>query len=178
MNSLNWLMLRPSSYLWGPDTVSKVLMLALTKGLMLTLTNSLPRSWPKLLGQMFSSSLASCQPLAILRFCDAVVPHRVCLRRLTCWRTVTAILRFCDAVVPHTVCLRMLTCWRKVMIIPPSKGQWLRVGISQPVSDLRFSVAICSKNLGVTSVTFLNGSPPWHIYKINFYWFKIEEQHY
>ena len=152
MNSLNWLMLRPSSYLWGPDTVSKALMLALTKGLTLTLTKSLPRSWPKLLGQMFCSSLASCQPLAILRFCDTVVPHTVCLRRLTCRRTV--------------------------MTIPPSKGQWLMVGISQPVSDLRFSVAICCKNLGVTSVTFLNESPPWHIYKINFYWFKIQEQHY
>ena len=115
-------------------------MLALTNGLTLTLTKSLPR----LLGSfLFSSSPASCQPLPILRFCDAVVPHRVCLRRLT--------------------------YWRMVMAIPPSKGQWLRVGISQPVSDLRFCVAICCKTLGVTSVTFLNGSPPWHIYKIKVY---------
>ena len=153
MNGLNWLLLRPSGYLWGPDTLSKALMLALTNGLMLTLTKSLPRSCPRLLGNfLFSSSLTSCQPLAILRFCDAVVPHRVCLRRLT--------------------------YQRMVMAIPPSKGQWLRVGISQPGSDLRFCVAICCKTLGVTSVTFLNGSPPWHIYEINFYWIKIQEQHY
>ena len=152
MNGLNWLLLRPSSYLWGPGTVSKALMLALTDGLTLTLTKSLPRSCPRLLGSfLFSSSLTSCQPLAILRFCDVVVPHRVCLRRLTCRRTVTA--------------------------IPPSKGQWLRVGISQQVSDLRFCVAVCCKTLGVTSVTFLNGSPPWHIYKINVYWIKIQERY-
>ena len=153
MNGLNWLLLRPSSYLWGPGTVSKALMLALTNGLTLTLTKSLPRSCPRLLGSfIFSSSLASCQPLAILRFCDAVVPHRVFLRRLT--------------------------YQRMVMAIPPSKGQWLRVGISQPGSDLTFCVAICCKTLGVTSVTFLNGSPPWHIYEIDFYWIKIQEQHY
>ena len=144
-------------------------MLALTNGLTLTLTKYLPRSCPRLLGSfLFSSSLASCQPWAILRFCDTVVPHRLCLRRLTCRRTVTAILRFCDAAVPHRVCLRRLTYQRMVMAIPPSKGQWLRVGISQPGSDLRFCVAICCKTLGVTSVTFLNGSPPWHIYKIMF----------
>ena len=30
MNGLNWLLLRPSGCLWGPGTVSKALMLALT----------------------------------------------------------------------------------------------------------------------------------------------------
>ena len=89
----------------------------------------------------FSTSLASCLPLGHLRFSSTAGPHGMSLSRLTSRRRVPA--------------------------TSPSKGQLFKVGISQPVSDHGFYVPICCKTHGVTSITFLNGSPFWHIYKIN-----------
>ena len=89
--------------------LASALMLALTNDMTLVLTKASPWGCPRLMGSfLLSTSLASCLPLATLRFCDAVVPRGMSLSRLT--------------------------YGRRVMATPPSRGLQLRVGITQPVS--------------------------------------------